>query len=152
MVRVFGRKDETEHWLYRLFHLGSVRRTSPRGDIFRSNKATTSAIEHLKQQHCIGCDGPLKVSHITSRKRPIDALFEDGYDGETAAENYAAITFDHNAMKASFLRRIIAGSIPFNKIESSYFHDFASTLNPRSRGCLPSRTTIRRWLERAYDQ
>ena len=102
MVGAFGRRKRRNIGSAGSATLAAYDGPSPRGHIFRSNKATTSAIEHLKEQHRIGRDGALKAPEKKEGKRTIDALLEDGYDAETAAENRMAIAFDHSRWKSEW--------------------------------------------------
>jgi len=68
--------------------------------------------------------------------------------------NIGQSTFDYNQFRTLLLEWIIADSIPFRKIESDHFRRLLALVSCdiRLEDHLPSRTTLSRWVGKAYDQ
>jgi hypothetical protein len=142
-------EDELEYWLCTRCHHGSVKRPFPKGHIFQTTRATSTAAQHMTKHHSIDENGAVTPSRPVLKRKLEDCNF----DANTVQQRTVS-SFDRNRFRALLLEWIIADSIPFQKIESEHFRrvlTFAG-YNLRLEDHLPSRTTLSRWVGRAYDQ
>jgi hypothetical protein len=102
------------------------------------------------KQHSIDENGTVTPSRPVLKKRKLE---DCNFDANTAQLRTVS-SFDRDQFRALLLKWIIADSIPFQKIESEYFRRLLAFVgcNFRLEDHLPSRTTLSRWVGRAYDQ
>lgn len=143
-------EDKLEFWLCKRCHHGPVKRPFPKGHIFQTTRATSTAAQHMTKQHSISENGKVTPSRPPSKRRKL----EDCDFGANTAQQRSVSSFDRNRFRALLLEWIIADSIPFRKIESEHFRRLLTFTgcNLRLEDHLPSRTTLSRWVGKAYDQ
>ncbi|KAI7151945.1 hypothetical protein KC331_g3353 [Hortaea werneckii] len=143
-------EDELEFWLCTRCHHGPVKRPSPKGHIFQTTRATSTAAQHMTKQHSINENGIVTPSRPLSKKRKLE---DCSFDANTVQQRTVS-SFDRNQFRALLLEWIIADSIPFQKIESDHFRRLLAFVgcNLRLEDHLPSRTTLSRWVGKAYDR
>jgi hypothetical protein len=110
-------EDQLEFWLCKRCHHGPVKRPFPKGHIFQTTRATSTAALHMTKQHSINENGIVTPSGPLSKKRKL----EDCNFDSNAVQHRTVSSFGPNQFRALLLQWIIADSIPFQKIESDYF-------------------------------
>jgi hypothetical protein len=143
-------EDELEFWLCRRCHHRPVKRPFPKGHKFQTTRATSTEALHMTKQHSINEDGIVTPSRPLSKKRKLE---DCDFDANTV-QHRTVSSFDPNQFRALLREWIIADSIPFQKIESDHFRRLLAFIgcNLRLEDHLPSRTTLSRWVGKAYDQ
>ena len=143
-------EDEHEFWLCRRCHHGTVRRPFPKGHIFQTTLATSAAALHLNKQHSLNEDGAIISVRPPSKRRRIESWSSSAVTRQEQSDT----GFDYNRFRALLLGWVIADSIPFQKVESDRFRQLLAFVGSsvRLEDHIPSRTTLSRWVAKAYDQ
>jgi len=143
-------EDGLEYWLCTRRHHGPVKRPFSKDHIFQTTRATSTAAQHMSKQHSIDENGTVTPSRPVLKERKLDHC---NFDANTVQQRTTS-PFDHNHFRALLLGWIIADSIPFQKIESEHFRQLLAYVgyNLHLEDHIPSRTTLSRWVGRAYDR
>ena len=114
---------------------------------------------HLRRQrqhsistniHSLNEDGPIAPLRPPSKRRKIESWSFSA----NARRELSSTAFDYSKFRALLLEWVIADSVPFQKVESEHFRRLLAFVGS-SVGLedhMPSRTTLSRWVARAYDQ
>lgn len=65
-------EDELEFWLCKRCHHGPVKRPFPKGHIFQTTRATSTAAQHMTKQHSISENGKVTPSRPPSKRRKLE--------------------------------------------------------------------------------
>lgn len=60
--------------------------------------------------------------------------------------------FDYEVFKGLLLQLFTTRQLPFDLIEDKAFRSLLSYANPLLSDCIPSRRTLRRWIESTYNE
>jgi hypothetical protein len=152
--RLFYRAESTEYWLCRLCHNGRAKPLTPfnphgRGTshAFVCTRTTSSAIDHLKEKHNIGKDGPIEAPPSA---RSTQASI-DGFCEASAERNRSAIAFDRNVFMGLLLLLILNRTLPLSIVDAPEFRQLLVYLQPRLRNSIPSTRSLGRYIDVTYD-
>jgi hypothetical protein len=122
--RLFYRAESIEYWLCRLCHNGRAKPLTPfnphgRGTshAFVCTRTTSSAIDHLKEKHNIGKDGPIEAPPSARSTQPSI----DGYCEASAERNRSAMAFDLNVFIGLLLLLILNKTLPLSIVDAPEF-------------------------------
>jgi hypothetical protein len=138
--RVVKAATNEAYWLCRLCHTTS-RARRPSGHIYKA-AATNGASSHLRTVHNLTEDGHLPVQ--SSNRATIDS-----YAG--IALMPARSQFDHLQFRALILRLFTTRQLPFTLIEDEAFRALLIHCQPRLQRSIPSRRSLGRYIEKAYE-
>jgi hypothetical protein len=128
------------YWLCRLCHTTS-RARRPSSHIYKA-AATNGASNHLRIVHHLTEDGHLPVH--SSRQATVDSY-------ASIAPMPARSQFDHMQFRALILRLFTTTQIPFSLIEDEAFRALLIHCQPRLQRSIPSRRSLGRYIEKAYE-
>jgi hypothetical protein len=146
--------DNYEYWLCKACHL-SKKMLSPKGHIFRSDKATTTPSEHLKgRPHWLQRDGSIYKPPLPKRRKIEDSngWQRSGSSSTSAIQNTYNASFDPSEFRATVLEWITEDNVHFRKLDSPALRRLFEYLNPKCAPFIPSHQSIARWLDKAYNQ
>lgn len=146
--RLVRLSDQSEHWLCRICHTGPPRTPNPAGHIFKSKVATTSPRNHLIRKHGIQNEGDTPTNTSSGQSSIEDHLGAMDH----APTAVGASTFDFETFKGLLLQLFISESLSFTKIDAKALRDLLVYLQPQLNGIIPSRRSLRRYIDAAYDQ
>ena len=139
------------YWLCKQCHTtGRTKRNSLEQVLYVTDKATSSAIAHLKSVHNIDQNSePVQKRN----KRLLDEYYNPGgYSKESTVDNTVAASFDIYDFKAALYAWIINNNVPFEQIESESLRQMFCTLQPRCQKHIPSADTVNRTITALYDK
>jgi hypothetical protein len=152
--RLHKPEDGKDYWVCRHCHTGPKKPSNPSRFAYVCTKATSSAIEHLQDLHRLGRHGRITVerSQPSTPSQGTQGRLDAYYIAGAAAErNRAAEAFDYERSKGLVTRLFTVEQIPLQKADSAAFRDLLIYLNPRCRGALPTRNTLRSYIATAYE-
>jgi hypothetical protein len=138
-------------WLCRRCHLtGRTKKGSLDEVLYIADKATSTAIAHLKSYHNIDKNGE---SLQKKRAKVIDDYYnQGGYNEATAVDNTLAASFDNSDFKAALYNWIITNNISFYHLESPALRGLLTYLEPRASKHIPGADTVSRTIALLYDK
>jgi hypothetical protein len=152
--RLFYRAESIEYWLCRLCHNGRTKPLNPfnphgRGTshAFMCTRTTSLAIDHLKEKHNIGKDGPIEALPSARSIQPSI----DGYCEASAERNRSAIAFDLDVFMGLLLLLILNRTLLLSIVDAPEFRQLLIYLQPRLRHSIPSIRSLGRYIELTYD-
>jgi hypothetical protein len=115
------------------------------------NKATSSAIDHLKDVHKLG-----KHSTIhEERAQPMNPLQGQSvlntYCVTVPERNRTAEAFDYDVFRGKLIRFFTMEQIALHKVGSESFRDLLVYCKPWCKAALPSRNTLKGYISSAYN-
>ncbi|THY01336.1 hypothetical protein D6D01_10368 [Aureobasidium pullulans] len=122
---------------------------------YNITNGTDSAISHLLEVHDIDREGPrLKRTRSIADQvssQPASSRVSNSSYGQDI-DRYGTV-FNEAAWKGAITALIVHDNLAFRLLESPYMQQCLTMLNPavESRGCLPSHSTLRRWISQVYN-
>jgi hypothetical protein len=149
--RLYHEGSDRYWWLCRRCHLARRMKKGTLNEVlYISDKATSSAIAHLRAVHNIDQNGGTPHN---KRKKVLDDYYDQGgHDKAAAVDNTLAGSFDSSDFKACLYNWIIANNVPFKHLESPPLRDLLSYLEPRAYKHIPSADTVSRTVAVLYDK
>jgi len=135
-----------DYWLCRLCHCHPLRPSMPVGHIFVASHDTSSAITHLREHG-------IRSAEDVASPEPRGSKRQASIAGFTASSRSAPTEeFDYEVFKGLLLQLFTTRSLPFNLIEDRSFRSLLAYANPLLSDSVPSRRTLRRWIESTYNE
>jgi hypothetical protein len=75
----------------------------------------------------------------------------DSYCSAALERNRAAEAFDYEVFRGILTRMFTMEQIPLHKVDSEYVRDAFMYANPRCNAAIPTRNTMKRYIDSAYD-
>lgn len=144
--RVQDRKQR-EHWICRICHTGPLKPRKPTGHCFYAGSGTSKAIQHLKSVH--------RVTKATDPVISIDEARNLAGSIQQSISSFPTATpkeFDFEVFKGLILQLFTTEQVPFSLIDAKAFRALLVYLQPLLSDCIPTRTTLRRHITKAYNQ
>lgn len=140
--------DESDHeyWLCKACH----QHWYTKGCLYRTEKSTSSALDHTRIKHKLTETGPVVESKPQVGRTKSLAAFRHNITTGIKADGpgiFACSTF-----QTLLYNWIVADNVSFRKVESPHFHALLRYLNPRCERLLPSHQTISRTIGEIYDK
>jgi hypothetical protein len=140
-----------EYWICKHCHTGLKKPKNPTDFVYVCNKATSSAIDHLKDVHKLGKHGAIREE----RAQPMNPLQGQSvlntYCVAAAERNCTAEAFDYDVFRGKLIRFFTVEQIALYKVGSESFRDLLVYCNPWCEAALPSRNTLKGYISSVYD-
>jgi hypothetical protein len=149
--RLYRPDTGREYWICKHCHLGPKKPLKPTDFAYVCTKATSSAIDHLRDVHKLGRLGAIteEQPHLVNPLQGQSVL--ESYCVGAAERNRSAEAFDYDVFKGKLTRFFTVEQIALIKVESEAFRDLLVYCNPRCEAALPTRNTLKRYIASAYD-
>ncbi|KFA70571.1 hypothetical protein S40285_09319 [Stachybotrys chlorohalonatus IBT 40285] len=110
--------------------------------------STSQANGHMEDVHRINRDGPISPQRKKQRTLFDMADLDSHRRKDQAVINAFIASFDPVRFQHLLICWVACDNIPFNKLESPYFHELMGYANSAiiKSGSLPTHTTIREWI------
>ncbi|GAB7336402.1 hypothetical protein MBLNU13_g09120t1 [Cladosporium sp. NU13] len=140
--------DESDHeyWLCKACH----QHWYTKGCLYRTEKSTSSALDHMRIKHKLTETGPVVESKPQAGGTKSLAAFR--HNITTGIKADGSEIFACSTFQTLLYNWIVADNVSFRKVESSHFHALLRYLNPRCERLLPSHQTISRTIGEIYDK
>jgi hypothetical protein len=151
--RLFKTDEAIDYWICKLCHTALKKPSNPHKFAYTCDKATSSAIEHLRLVHRQGPNGQIAPRRPQpSRSSQVDSQSSIEAYCEVAAErNRAASAFNYGTSRSLLTRLFTSEQLPLAKIDSPALRDLLVYLQPRYQAVLPTRNTLKRLITSTYD-
>jgi hypothetical protein len=152
--RIFNRNEGVDYWLCRICHHARSKALSPTNPngygsshAFICTKTTSTAIDHLREKHRIGKDGPIEAPPSIRSTQPLI----EGYCEGAAERNRAAMAFDLDVFMGLLLLLVLNRQLPLSIVDAPEFRQLLIYLQPRLQGSIPSTRSLKRYIATTYD-
>jgi hypothetical protein len=154
--RLHKPEDGQDYWIRRHCHTDKKKPSNPSKFAYICTKATSSAVDHLRDVHHLGAHGPIApkphVPSLSTSSRRTQGRLDAYYSAGAAAErNRTAEAFDSEHFKGLLTRLFTVEQMPLHKVDSPALRDLLVYLNPRCRRALPTRNTLKCYIATAYE-
>jgi hypothetical protein len=143
-----------EHWICRKCHTGPLKPKKPNGHLFKTTTqtsgrsttyATYTALYHQELRQYVHV-GP-SATPSGSRQASIT-----GFTAPSTGARNSDGSFDYDVFKGLLLQLFTTRSLPFALIDDEAFRSLLIYCQPLLNDCIPSRRTLRRYIEVTYNQ
>jgi len=138
--------SDHEYWLCKLCH----RHWYLKGCLYRTEKSTSSALDHMRIRHKLTETGLVPLLNIQTKGIRISEALSRNVN--SSARTSGPEDFSSNAFQALLYNWIVTDNVSFRKTESPRFHALLRYLNPRCERLLPSHQTVSRTIGEIYDK
>ncbi|KAM0708864.1 hypothetical protein Q7P35_002900 [Cladosporium inversicolor] len=139
-----------EHWVCRKCHTGPLKPKKPKGHLFRTTAQTSGPIYHLRDQHGIVAPGATPV-----RKAPTTPLGSQrsitGFTSSSTGVCNSDAPFDYDVFKGLLLQLFTTRPVSLALVEDEAFRSLLIYCQPVLHDCIPSRRSLRRYIEATYN-
>jgi hypothetical protein len=142
-----------DHWVCRKCHTASARPKRPWNHLFKTVQQTSGPIYHLRDMHGITQPGGTPVrARKGAATTPSSGSRQASITGFTSSSARGSeAPFDFEVFKGLLLQLFTSRSLPFELIEDKAFRSLLTYCQPLLNDCIPSRRTLRRYIEATYD-
>lgn len=139
-----------EHWICRNCHTSPLKPKKPKGHLFKTTAQTSGPIYHLRDTHGIVAPGatPVKrppTTSVGSRQASIT-----GFTSSSGVRT-TDTPFDYNVFKGLLLQLFTTRAVPLALVEDPAFRSLLTYCQPALHDCIPSRRSLRRYIEATYN-
>jgi hypothetical protein len=141
-----------EHWLCRKCHSGPLKLKGPNRHVFKTTAQTSGAIYHLKDHHGIVPAGATPMRPSRASVAPTDSRQASitGFTSSTGARN-SDTSFDYDVFKGLLLQLFTTRPVSLALVEDDAFRSLLIYCQPALHDCIPSRRSLRRYIEATYN-
>jgi hypothetical protein len=143
-----------DHWVCRICHTADPKPKRPNNHLFKTELQTSGPIGHLRDAHGIQQPGgtPLRRSRKAATTPSRGGSRQASIAGFTSSSTRGSeAPFDFDVFKGLLLQLFTSRSLPFELIEDKAFRSLLTYCQPLLNDCIPSRRTLRRYIEATYN-
>jgi hypothetical protein len=145
-------EEGMSHWVCRHCHTADPKPKRPNNHLFKTEQQTSGPIYHLRDAHSIqgSSDTPVRRSRkaATTPSGGSRQVSITGFTSSSARGSEAPFNFD--VFKGLLLQLFTLRSLPFELVEDKAFRSLLTYCQPLLNDCIPSRRTLRRYIEATY--
>jgi hypothetical protein len=146
-------EEGQDHWLCRICHTALPRPKRPKYHLFKTTAQTSGPIGHLHDHHHIVPPGASPVKRVRSTPSGSRQTSIAGFtSSSTGAVRSTESAFDYEVFKGLILQLFTSRALPFKLVEDDAFRSPLTYCQPLLIDCIPSRRTLRRYIEATYHQ
>lgn len=141
-----------DHWVCKKCHTAPTKPKRPWNHLFKTSQQTSGPIGHLRDMHAIVQPGGTPVRPRKAVATPSGGSRQASITGFTSSSARGSeAPFDFEVFKGLLLQLFTSRSLPFELVEDRAFRSLLTYCQPLLNDCIPSRRTLRRYIEATYD-